>query len=88
MVHSLQVSLVKLEGPYDFIGLTWLGEPVIPNEIGWSECIRQVNRSEYWVAIPQATVMLGVGLRKVRACYESSVWGFSIKLAKCNEEGD
>lgn len=51
MVHSLQVSLVKLEGPYDFIGLTWLGEPVIPNEIGWSECIRQVNRSEYWVAI-------------------------------------
>lgn len=37
---------------------------------------------------PQATVMLGVGLRKVRACYESSVWGFSIKLAKCNEEGD
>lgn len=37
---------------------------------------------------PQATVMLGVGLTKVTACYESSIWVFSIKLAKCNEEGD
>lgn len=36
----------------------------------------------------QVTVMLGVGLTKVRACYESSIWGFSIKLVKCNEEGD
>lgn len=42
----------------------------------------------YPQAAVMAAVMLGVGLTKVRACYESSIWGFSIKLAKYNEEGD
>lgn len=35
---------------------------------------------------PQASVMLGVGLTKVTACYESSIWVFSIKLTKCKRK--